>query len=240
VLVTGLVGAFFWQAGFLVAAAIGVATAGVFHLAYAGGSTAEGSYPDFRGLLGNRSYLLLATAGLCLGAVFYTTTGYTVLYVEESVGAAVAVGGVVLAALQVCSSLGRVVSGWLGDALPGSPSTRVGSVLAAQALVGGVLFLLLPATTTALGAGVVLALVGLFALGSVGLYYSLVSIVVSEDRIGSASAGGQLAATFGGLVTPPVFGYLTEAAGYAAGWGLLGGLSLLAVGSVAAVVFASR
>jgi MFS family permease len=239
-LVTGLVGVFFWQMGFLVAAAVGVVTASTFYVAYTGRGTAEASYPDFRGLLGNRSYLLLVTAGLCLGAVFYTTTGYTVLYVEESVGAAVAVGGLVLAALQVCSSVGRVVSGWLGDVLPGVPPVRVGSVLAAQALVGGGLFLLLPAANTTVGAGVAFALVGLFALGSIGLYYSLISIVVPEDSIGSASAGGQFAATFGGLVTPPVFGYLTETAGYGASWRLLGLLSLLAVVLVVVVVLVSR
>jgi MFS family permease len=240
VLVTGLVGAFFWQMGFLVAAAVGLAVASLFYVAYSGGGTTETAYPEFRGLLGNRSYLLLVAAGLCLGAVFYTTTGYTVLYVEASTGAAVAVGGLVLAGLQVCSSVGRVVSGWLGDVLPGEPSVRVGSILAVQALVGAVLFLLLPGTNTAVETGVVFALLGLFALGSVGLYYSLVSVVVDEDRIGSASAGGQFAATVGGLVTPPLFGYLVETVGYGAGWGLLGLLSSVAVVSVVAVVLTAR
>ena len=240
VIVTGLVGAFFWQLGFLVAAAVAVVTASVFYVAYTAGSTAESSSPDFRGLLAGRSYVFLMAAGLCLGAVFYTTTGYTVLYVEESVGAAVAVGGVILAALQVCSSVGRVVSGWLGDTLPGDPSVRVGSILAVQLLLGSTLFFLLPETSTVIGAGVVLALLGLFAFGSVGLYYSLISIVVDEDRIGSASAGGQFAATFGGLVAPPLFGYLTETIGYGAGWGSLGLFSSLAVVSVVLAVLTSR
>ena len=240
VLVTGLVGVFFWQMGFLVAAAVGIVTASMFYVAYTGGGTAETSSPDFSGLLADRSYRFLVVAGLCLGAVFYTTTGYTVLYVEESTGAAVAVGGLVLAALQVCSSVGRVVSGWLGDTLPGNPTVRVGSILAVQVLVGGALFVLLPETSTAAGAGVVFTLLGLFAFGSVGLYYSLVSVVVDEDRIGSASAGGQFAATVGGLLTPPLFGYLTGTVGYGAGWGLLGLLSSFAAVSVALVVLVSR
>ncbi|PSQ10165.1 MFS transporter [Halobacteriales archaeon QS_5_70_15] len=240
VLVTGLVGVLFWQAGFLVAAAVGLAVASLFYVAYAGAGASEAAYPDFRGLLGNRSYLLLVAAGTCLGAVFYTTTGYTVLYVEESIGAAVAVGGLVLAVLQAFSSAGRVLAGWLGDVLPGEPRTRVGSVLSVQALGGGVLFLLVPAASTPLEAGVVFALLGLFALGSVGLYYSFISIVVSEDDIGSASAGGQFAATFGGLFGPPAFGYLTESIGYGAGWRFLGGLSVLAVGLVIVVLLGSR
>jgi MFS family permease len=240
VLVTGLVGVLFWQAGFFVAAAAGVATAAVFYAAYTNGSTAEATYPDFRGLLDNRAYLLLVTAGACLGAVFYTTTGYTVLYVEESIGAAVAVGGVVLATLQAFSSAGRVVAGWLGDVLPGDPPLRVGSVLAMQALGGGLLFLVVPLARTPVGAGVAFSLLGLFALGSIGLYYSFISIVVRADDIGSASAGGQFAATFGGLFAPPAFGYLTDAFGYGAAWRFLGALSLVAAGLVVAVTLASR
>jgi MFS family permease len=240
VLVTGLVGVFFWQMGFLVAAAIGFTVAVTFYVTYASGGTTDAAYPDFRGLLGNRSYVLLLVAGTCLGAAFYTTTGYTVLYVEESVGAAVAVGGVVLAMLQVFSSAGRVLGGWLGDTLPGRPSTRVGSVLTVQALGGSVLFLLVPVAGTPAEAVVVFSLLGLFALGSVGLYYSLISIVVPEEEIGSASAGGQFTATFGGLLAPPVFGYLTETAGYGAAWGLLGLLSLLAVGLTVVVLVRSR
>jgi MFS-type transporter involved in bile tolerance (Atg22 family) len=104
-----------------------------------------------------------------------------------------------------------------------------------------VLFLVaVPAASTPLEAGVVFALLGLFALGSVGLYYSFISIVVREDDIGSASAGGQFAATFGGLFAPPTFGYLAESIGYGAGWRFLGGLSLLAVGLVILVSVRSR
>ncbi|MFB6161677.1 MAG: MFS transporter [Haloferacaceae archaeon] len=240
VLVTGLAGVLVWQAGFFVAATVGVGVAVLFHLAYARGSTAAASYPDFRGLLSNRPYRRLVTAGACLGAGFYTTAGYTVLYVEESVGAAVAVGGVVLATLQVFSSVGRVVAGWLGDVLPGEPRTRVGALLTVQTGGGVALFLLVPLASTPVEALVVFSLLGAFALASIGLYYSLISVVVPADDIGSASAGGQFAATLGGLVAPPAFGYLVDTAGYGAAWPLLGGLSLVATVLVAAVTLASR
>lgn len=240
VLVTGAVGVFFWQMGFLVAAVVGLGTASLFYMAYTRGSTTDDAYPDFHGLLDNHSYLLIVTAGICLGAVFYTTTGYTVLYVEESIGAVVAVGGLILALMQVFSSFGRIVAGWLGDTLPGDLPLRVGSIVSVQALGGGVLFLFVPVTDTPLEAGIVFSLLGLFALGSIGLYYSLISILVREDDIGSASAGGQFAATFGGLFAPPVFGYLTDTIGYGAGWSFLGGLSVISVGLVAVVILTSR
>ncbi|OIB55286.1 MFS transporter [Natrialba sp. SSL1] len=235
-LVTGLVGIFFWQIGFLIAAVTGFTTAILFYVTYQGASTTVASYPNFRALIANRSYLLLVAAGVCIGAGFYTTTGYTVMYVEDSVGAAVATGGLILALLQVFSSAGKVVAGWLADVLPGDPRTRIGSILAVQTLVGGVLFFAITMLSTPIGAGVVFSAVGIFALGSTGLYYSCISTVVADDDIGAASAVGQLAATTGGLITPPVFGYLIDTVGYDAGWMLLGILSLIATGLVMVVI----
>jgi MFS transporter, ACS family, hexuronate transporter len=235
-LVTGLVGVFFWQIGFLIAAAVGIVCALLFYLTYGGASQAAPTYPDFVGLLSNRSYLLLVTAGVFIGAGFYTTTGYTVLYVENSVGAAVATAGFVLALLQVFSSVGKVLAGWLADVLPGEPRTRIGVILFVQAFVGGLLFFLVTAVRTPLEAGVVFSVLGIFVLGSTGLYYSCISTVVADDEIGAASSAGQFAATSGGLLAPPVFGYLIDTVGYDAAWSFLGVLSLLAALFVAAVV----
>ena len=240
VLVTGIAGVLFWQSGFLVVAAIGVATAGAFYLAYTGVNTVSSDPPDFRGLVANNAYVLLALAGACIGAGFYTTTGYTVLYVTESVGTTVAIAGVVLAVVQVFGSAGKVVAGWLADTLPGEPTTRIGTLLTVQALLGGVLFFAITTTDTPTGSMAVFSAVGLFSLGSTGLYYSCISTIVADDDIGAASAGGQFAVTSGGLFVPPLFGYLADTVGYDAGWIVLGTLSVVAAGLVALVVATSR
>jgi len=111
----------FWEIGFLIAAVLGVVVAGVFSVLYrgAGGSDTTDS-PELRELANNRPYLLLAVSGLFLGAALFTTTGYTVLYVEESIGASVAFSGVVLAIVQLFGSGGRLLGGWLSDHLPGT------------------------------------------------------------------------------------------------------------------------
>ena len=238
-LVTGLVGTFVWRVGFLVVAAVGLFAAAVFYAAYTAGSESTATYPDFRGLLANRSYALLVAAGVCVGAAFYTTTGYTVLYVEESAGVAVATAGVVLAVLQVCSSAGKILVGWLADVLPGDQRRTIGSLLAGQTFTGGALFLGLTRTGTFVGTAAVFAALGVFTLGSTGLYYSGLATLVDEDDVGAASAAGQLAATVGGLLAPPLFGYLVDAMGYDAGWGFLGSLSVLAAGLVAAAMVAA-
>ncbi|WP_254523138.1 MFS transporter [Natrinema caseinilyticum] len=239
-LVTGLVGFFFWQLGFLVAAVGGLAVAAVFYVTYSGTATREATYPDFGGLVGNRSYLLLVTAGICIGAGFYTTTGYTILYLEESVGAAVATGGIILAILQVCSSVGKIAAGWVADTVPRDRRVTTHSILLVQTVAGGVLFFVLTAVETAHAASIVFSALGVFALGSTGLYYSCISTVVPDTEIGAASAVGQFTVTIGGLLAPPLFGYLIDAVSYTAGWSFLGGLSFVASLFVLAVLTTSR
>jgi MFS family permease len=221
-LVTGLAGVLFWRAGFLVAAAVGVAVAVGFYLLYDGDRAGEAAaYPDFRGLLGNRPYRTLIAAGFFLGAALFTTTGYTVLYVEEAVGTTVAFGGVVLALVQLFGSVGRVLGGWLSDALPGEPQERIGAILLVQTVGSAVLLLVVAAVEGRLAAVVAFSALGFFVLGCTGVYYSCMATLVEAEEMGGATAGGQLALTGGALFAPPTFGYLADTAGYRASWGLL-------------------
>lgn len=141
------------------------------------------TYPALRELVTNRSYLLLVIAGGCIGGGFYTTTRYTVLYVDESVGGAVAAGGAVLAVMQVTESVGKVVAGRLADAAPGSTGATTGSILSLRTF-GGVLFFAVTLVETPIEAVIVFAGLGLFELGSTGLYYSCISAIVADEDIG--------------------------------------------------------
>ena len=222
--VTGLAGILFWQAGFLFASAFGLVVTVLFYVGYrvdSSGGTAE--YPALRNLLSNRPYMILVAAGFFLGAALFTTTAYTVLYVEESIQASVFIGGVVLALVQLFGSVGRVLSGWLSDRLPGQPKTRIGGILLVQTLGSAVLFVVVTATDTALGAALAFSALGFFVLGYTGVFYSCMATLVTANEIGGASAGGQLALTSGSLFAPPAFGYLADTVGYAAGWYLLSG-----------------
>ncbi|SDR35519.1 MFS transporter [Natronobacterium texcoconense] len=228
-LVTGLAGVLFWQAGFLLAAGFALAIAAAFYVLYSGsGGDGAAKYPDFRALLSNRPYFLLTVSGLFLGAALFTTTGYTVLYVEESIEASVAYSGVVLALVQLFGSVGRVVTGWLSDVLPGDPQVRIGGILIVQSLAGAVMFVVVASTTTVIGATIAFSVLGFFVLGYTGVYYSVMATLVRADEMGGATAGGQLALTSGGLFAPPAFGYLADMVGYRASWLLLAMLVVIA------------
>lgn len=236
-LVTGIAGVLYWQVGFYIAAGVGVTVAAAFWLLYRGGEATDGAaYPNFRRLLRNRPYRSLAVSGFCLGAGLFTTVGYTILYIDESVGASVAFGGVVLAALQVSGSAGRVVTGGLSDALPGDPRRRIGSILFVQAVASGLLFLVVAFVEGTTTAAVAFVGLGFFGLGFTGVYYSCMATIVSADEIGGATAGGQLALTSGALVAPPVFGYLSDAVGYRWSWVMLAALALIGAASILPVI----
>jgi len=233
-LVTGLAGVLFWQAGFLIAAIVGLIVTVVFALSYRGGDsggTAES--PGFRALSHNRPYRALVAAGFFLGAALFTTTGYTVLYVHEAIGAPVAFGGVVLALVQLFGSAGRLVGGWLSDALPGEPQVKIGAVLTVQTVAGTLLFVVVAATDSVWSAVVAFSALGFFVLGNTGVYYSYMATLVAVDEMGGATAGGQLALVVGSIVTPPAFGYLADTVGYRGSWWLLATGSVVASGLLA-------
>jgi MFS family permease len=226
VLVTGIATTSFgWHGGFLVAAAGGLLVAGVFAAGYRGGA-GSGTFavPDLGGLFGVRPYRLLTAAGLFLGAGLFTTVGYTILYVHESVGTSVAFAGVVLAVVQGAGSVGRVVSGWLGDVLPGAPRRRTAGILLVQAVGAAVMLGVVTLVRSPPAVVASFALLGFFLLGFTGMYYSTMATLVPTEEMGSATAGGQLTLNAGALVAPPAFGSLVDAAGYGTAWLLLAAL----------------
>jgi MFS transporter, ACS family, hexuronate transporter len=237
VLVTKVAGFVSWEVSFYVATAVAIAVAVIFSITYTPTTiNRKAEFPSFRVLLRNRPYRSLCLAGWFLGAALFTTVGYTIIYLHESVGLTVAVSGLVLAALQVSGSAGRIITGWLSDALPGDPRRRIGAILIVQslgsaALLGAVAFVgqqvIAIATFIALG---------FFVLGFTGVYYSCLATLVPNEKMGGATAGGQLALTSGALLAPPAFGFIAENIGYRMSWLLLAGLALLSTVFVIRVI----
>jgi MFS family permease len=221
-----------WQIGFGVAALCAVCVAVVFAATY-GGRDGSGvlERPNLPGLVALDGYPSIVGAGFFFGAAVFTTTGYVVLHLTESVGAAAAFAGAVLAAVQVTGSAGRLVGGSVADHL----STRSGGdvpaaarVLVVQAGLAIVSFGVVVVVDSPLGAAVAFCVLGLFILGFPGVYYACLTALVPEERVGAATAGGQTALNLGGLVAPPAFGYLADTISYDAGWTLLAGCTLVA------------
>ncbi len=185
-----------WEVSFLLVGALGAVVAVAFWFLYRPATTSEdASIPEFRTLLSNRPYRALTAAGVCIGTGVFTTTGYTVLYIDESVGATVAYGGLVLAGLQLSGSVGRVVTGWLSDTVPGEPRRAIGMILLVQCLASGLLFGVVAVTEgVLLSTGALLAL-GFFALGSTGVYYSCMASLIPGITYVDVIVAGLIPAT---------------------------------------------
>lgn len=227
-----------WRWGFAAIAVLGVLYALFFRATYLG-SDGHGRWtrPNLARLRGNRAYLLLVLAGVFLGAGVFTTVGYTLLYANEAAGLAAATAGIVLAGVQTTGSLGRIVAGAASDRIGGghgAATVTVGLMALAGLLCAALATGPLPA---GLAVGLLLG-VGLTTLGATGVYYSCLTEMVGAGEVGAATAGGQTAINVGGMLAPPLFGYLADTAGYEAGWillalcGLAGAALVLAVRAV--------
>jgi ACS family hexuronate transporter-like MFS transporter len=234
VLVTGITATRYgWRAGFLVVAGIAVAVAAAFAVGYEGESgSGHLSVPDVRGLLDDRAYRGLVAAGFFLGAAVFTTTGYVVLHLTESVSVAAGFAGAVLAAVQVTGSAGRLVGGEVSDRISGPPARGPALVLAVQAALSAVCFLGIVLADAPLAAAVAFPLLGLFILGFPGVYHAAMAALVADEDVGAATAGGQTSLNAGGLLAPPLFGFVADAHGYDAAWVLLAVVAAVAAAVV--------
>ncbi|MFB6210121.1 MAG: MFS transporter [Halobacteriales archaeon] len=207
-----------WDTGFLVAAGLAVAVTAIVAVAYRGTGGGGVRWPDLRVLASNRRYVALLSAGVLLGGAFFTTTGYMVVYVAETVPTTVAFAGIVLAIAQGTGSVGRIVAGAVIDRLGTTQAVAAARVLTAQAIVAAAMLVAITAVDSAMTALVGFAGLGVVLLGFTGVYYSCLSGLVAEDRIGEATAGGQLSLNAGAIVAPPVFGTVADRVGYTLGW----------------------
>jgi predicted MFS family arabinose efflux permease len=220
-IVTGIAVVAAWQVGFWLIAVVAVGYALFFAVQYRG-ATGSGrlEWPRLGGLRGNRAYVALVGAALFIGASIFSMLGYTILFAQDVAGASPALAGGILAATQVTGSIGRIGAGSLADRLGGAHGA---ATVALAQLAGAVaLFALLASAGGSLVLTVaVFVALGLTIHGSTGVFYSCLSGVVDDDDIGAATAGGQTALNAGGLLAPPLFGFVVESTGYSAGWVLV-------------------
>jgi predicted MFS family arabinose efflux permease len=218
-----------WRAGFLVAAVVAAVVAVLFWRFY---PTTDGSgamsFPDVRSLFVDRRYVALVAAGFFFGVAVYTTTGYVVPHLTESVGAAAGFAGLTLASVQVTGSLGRLGGGAVADRLPGSNARANALVLLVQGVGAAACYVALTLAGSPAAAALVFAGLGVFILGFPGIYYGCMTALVADDRIGEATAAGQLVMNLGGLLSPPAFGYLADTFSYGSGWLALAAASVAA------------
>lgn len=242
VLVTTFAEIYRWRIGFLLTGAIAIVVSVCFFLWYRGADGEGGSaLPKPRRLLDNRDYLVVLGGGFFFGAALFTTVGYTVVYLSESVGISIAFGGFVLATMQITGSLGRISMGRIIDRTTVPNDRAAITVFAIQAGLSGVI--LLSVTSVAISrtaALVIFGLLGFVLFGFTGVYYSCITELIADEFVGEATAGGQTALNVGAIGAPPLFGYVVDQLSYSWGWWLLAGCCFAAAFFATAAVTTYR
>lgn len=179
-----------------------------------------GRIHDLRGLLLAAAAFLFATAA---------GTALMAFLVDLSVdrGLTQARGGVILAVVSFTGIVVRVGVGWFAD----RPDVDVFAVMRLQIVLGqvGFLLLVLPTGTVGLVAGAALGIAG--GWGWTGLM-ALVIAQGSPDAPARAAGIVQTGGAGGGVLGPPLAGFLIDTATHEAAWGMmlvLLGLALFAV-----------
>lgn len=218
-----------WQAAFAITGVVALGVVGSILVFYRNvGGTGSITVPDIRGLRGNRPYRLVAVAGFFVGASIFSTTGYLVPFFEDT-GSGLQVAGIALASMQVAGSAGRVGVGGLADRLSTGTSRAGIRLMGGQLAVAGAMLAVLPVAPPGMRLPVVVVL-GVGLLGLTGLFHGTLVALVSREKTGAATAGGQTVINLGGLVVPPLFGLLADQVGYRPGWWLLGALAFAGMG----------
>jgi MFS family permease len=222
VFITSIAAVATWQIGFLGAALFGLIIAAIFGVSYRVPVDAGvASFPDLRAIARSAPYRALTMSGFFLGVGLFTTTAYTILYLNVSVGLSVAAGGLVLAGIQITGSVGRVLTGWIADHVGGAAQQVTIRILLVQAIGGVISFGAVVTFKSPTLAVVSLLFVGFFAVGFTAMYYSCLGTLVPPAEMGGATAGAQLSLTLGSVVGPPTFGYMADTFGYSSGWTML-------------------
>lgn len=189
--------------------------------------------------LGLRDVWLVGILALSLVAVQFVVITYLVIYLKEFLLLPVVVAGGYLA-LANAGGLGtRVLSGVVSDRLLGGrrKPLLVGFGLLATALL--VLMALVGPATPLLLVAVLVTALGVAAIGSHGLFLTLMA-EMAGTRIAATSVGlGLTLVQVGATLGPPVFGLLVDGTGsYPLAWGVFAGLT--AGGTVAVTLVQER
>lgn len=192
-----------------------------------------------RMVLRSRELRALALTGYLFGGCQVTFTAYLVVYLMERNGLSISAAGALFALFGACAIPVRVFWGALADR---ALSTRAILVLCGVLTSAGLAMTAMFSAAWPLWALVlVVVLLGCTANGWAGLFLAEIARIVAADHVSDASGGCQFF-FYGGIMSMPLaFGAFVAASGsYAAGYGMLTALPLVAVALLVATATPRR
>lgn len=178
------------------------------------------SRPEKTGVSGpvRRTVYLVGLMGMCAILIQYCLTTYCILYLTRYAGHTLFFAGSVLSLIQFSGIAGRLLIGPVSDFLIKDRVRTMGLLLSVGPV--GLLLFLQPATVSFLYVGAVL--LGFSAVAWVPLWLIMMAESAPPEHAGWATGVGFAINSLGGLIGPPVFGFIVDTrGGYPAAFGFL-------------------
>lgn len=175
-------------------------------------SNGRGAWGWFRDSWELLNWNMLVTSlvqGVFLSAQ-HVFVSYYVLYLTEYQGFTVVLAGLMLSLVNAVGMVSRLGWGLAGDVIFAGKHTRTIVALGILTIVGSLILGLTPRQSPhflpILG-GVIL---GSGALGWQGILHLLRADLTDKDKVGAATGVGFFVASWGGVVAPPLFGWVVD------------------------------
>lgn len=229
-------GAYGWQGGFFVVAVATVVIAAVVWIAYREsaaerasrtGSTGHG--PQL-GLLQIPELRWICAFNLLAAGVQISVGGFLVLFLQESFGLPIVAAGGLFALSQVSAGIGRIGWGVVSDTVFGGRRRIVLALIVVCAILSMLGLIGLPREAPGVVLGGLVFVLGATSYGWNGVQLAFVAEISGRDRAATAAGLSHTASALGGLIAPPLFGWIVDRSGsYAPGFYGLISLELLAL-----------
>jgi len=186
--------------------------------------------PGFRGVVRNRSLLLLSTVTFLYAGVQLSLVGFLVLFLTERLRLSVPEAGALLALAQGGGVAGRIGWGLVSDTVFGGRRKVVMAIIGVLAALSSFVLALTGPDTPRAVLLLTLVVAGVSAIGWNGINMTFVAEIAGRQASATAAGLNLTASYLGIMVGPPLFGQIVDATGsYAAAFQAGGIASLLAL-----------
>jgi len=183
----------------------------------------------FRRVLADRALLHLGLVGAAYVALQFSAVTYLILQLVEVRGMSEVVAGTFLMAANLGGAAGRILFGLLSDRVFGG---QRGPVVALIGVISGATAILLSATINNVSWSLLYSAVivfGFTGLGWNGVFLTFASELPSKESSATGLGWVMTLVNIGGVVGPPLFGYVVDVtSSYSPAWLLFGICALIA------------
>lgn len=176
---------------------------------------------SFKMLLQNRQLLIVCGLGLALGTSIGAVPAHYTMYVTQDLNTSRTMAGFCLGIIQIGGIVGRPGWGWVSDKFLHGNRIR-GLMLVGLSLVVVTLFYAFYITRynpSLFLIGLSSFILGIVALGWMGLFFTTVAELVSPRLTGIGTGFALIFTRSGAVISPPVFGYIADVYGsYLLSW----------------------